>query len=376
MDDAGTLGRVDPADADDRGYTPAGGQASDWMSGSESQGEESILDQAEVDRLLGYHPRDAARVSGDIRDMADPAAVAYERLPALETVFERAVGLLSRGLREFFQGNVEVRLLGTSSVRLGDYLDSIPLPAQVAVFGAEGWAGGGLLTVSHGLAYATFDLLLGGRRGAGSARFDGRPFTALEMQLVRGLFEVALARVQEAFAPLSPVQLALERVERNPRLATVARASSAAVLLRIGIDMDGRGGELELVLPYASLEPIRPLLVQSTLGDGLGRDRVWEGHVATELWQAEVAVEAVLHEASVPLQKILALEVGSTLMFEARTNDLVSLRSGNWVLAQGRVGRMDDRIAVQVATPLSQPRTTLDVFHSPAPTAARRAESP
>ena len=53
------------------------------------------------------------------------------------------IRLLSTSLRNFFQDNVEVTLDNITSVRFGDYLNSIPLPVQLAVFRREGWDNSG-----------------------------------------------------------------------------------------------------------------------------------------------------------------------------------------------------------------------------------------
>src|SRR4030095_8642530 len=95
----------------------------------------------------------------------------------LEIIFDRMIRLLSTSLRNFFQDNVEVTLDNITSVRFGDYLNSIPLPVQLAVFRAEGWENSGLITVESNLAYSALDLLLGGKRGGTGARLGGRPVT-------------------------------------------------------------------------------------------------------------------------------------------------------------------------------------------------------
>jgi flagellar motor switch protein FliM len=274
------------------------------------------------------------------------------------------VRLLSTSLRNFFQDNVEVTLDGISSVRFGDYLNSIPLPVQLAVFHAEGWDNSGLVTVESNLAYSTLDLLLGGKRGGAVGRLDGRPFTAIEMRLIKRMVEIVLTDAELAFNPLSPVKFVVDRIETNPRFATITRPANAAILIDLKLDMEGRGGLLQILLPYATIEPIRDLLLQSFMGEKLGRDHIWEGHLATELWQAELTVEVVLHEMRTPLKQVLALQVGDTLMFDARPNELVTLRCGEWALTQGRVGRIDDSIAVQLVRPLRRSRTTLAAFEA------------
>ena len=72
--------------------------------------------------------------------------------------------------------------------------------------------------------------------------------------------------------------------------------------MRLRIDMEDRGGSIELLLPYATIEPIRNVLLQMFMGEKFGRDTIWEGHLATEVAQAEISVDAVLYEADIPLE--------------------------------------------------------------------------
>src|SRR3990167_1767321 len=72
-----------------------------------------------------------------IRAIVNSALVSYERLPMLEIVFDRLVRLMTTSLRNFTSDNVEVSLDNISSIRFGDYLNSIPLPAILSVFRAE-----------------------------------------------------------------------------------------------------------------------------------------------------------------------------------------------------------------------------------------------
>jgi hypothetical protein len=95
-------------------------------------------------------------------------------------------------------------------MRFGDYLNSIPLPAILAVFRAEQLDNFGLLTVDSNLIYSIVDVLLGGRRGTAAMRIEGRPYTTIERTLVTRMVEVVLDDAK-AFAPLTPVNFTLDR---------------------------------------------------------------------------------------------------------------------------------------------------------------------
>src|SRR5271156_696071 len=326
-------------------------------------GAERILTQEEIDSLLGFSLADVSlNDNSGIRAIIDSAMVSYERLPMLEIIFDRLVRLMTTSLRNFTSDNVEVSLDRITSVRFGDYLNSIPLPAILAVFKAEEWDNFGLATVDSSLIYSMIDVLLGGRRGQTSLRIEGRPYTTIETNLVKRLVEVVLADAEQAFRPLSPVTFSIDRLETNPRFAAISRPAHAALLVRLRIDMEDRGGNIELLLPYATMEPIRPVLLQMFMGEKFGRDPIWEGHFATELGIAEISVDAVLYEAEIPLKQLMRLKVGDTLPLDMRADALVAVRCGNVTLTEGRMGRVGDRVAIRVAKQLRKPNTTFAMF--------------
>ncbi|HWE44962.1 MAG TPA: flagellar motor switch protein FliM [Caulobacteraceae bacterium] len=346
---------ADALDTDDQ--TEPTGEIAEATEGFENEvvgGGERILNQDEIDSLLGFDLSDdeGAERSG-IRAIINSALVSYERLPMLEIVFDRLVRLMTTSLRNFTSDNVEVSLDNISSIRFGDYLNSIPLPAILAVFRAEELDNYGLLTVDSNLIYSIVDVLLGGRRGTAALRIEGRPYTTIERVLVQRMVEVVLSDAKAAFEPLTPVHFNLDRLETNPRFAAIARPANAAILVKLRIDMEDRGGRIELLLPYATLEPIRKMLLQQFMGEKFGRDNIWEGHLATELWTTQVEVSAVLAEQTAPLSSVLNLEVGQTLMLGATPDSLVELRCGQIELTQARMGRRGEHIAVRVEQPLA-----------------------
>lgn len=341
-----------------------GDLAAEWeaMVGGGSMGErfnmpvgaERILNQDEIDSLLGFDlSEDDYNERSGIRAIINSAMVSYERLPMLEIVFDRLVRLMTTSLRNFTSDNVEVSLDNISSIRFGDYLNSIPLPAILAVFRAEELDNYGLLTVDSNLIYSIVDVLLGGRRGTAALRIEGRPYTTIERVLVQRMVEVVLNDARAAFEPLTAVNFNLDRLETNPRFAAIARPANAAILVKLRIDMEDRGGRIELLLPYATLEPIRKMLLQQFMGEKFGRDNIWESHLATELWTTQMEVRAVLDEQQMPLSQVLNFKVGETIVLNANADSPVQLRCGAIPLTTGRMGRKGHSIAVRVDNPLA-----------------------
>ncbi|MEQ8369535.1 MAG: flagellar motor switch protein FliM [Alphaproteobacteria bacterium] len=328
-----------------------GGDAGD----DDGENADRILEQAEIDSLLGFGGDGNGEATSGVQAIINSALVSYERLPLLEVVFDRMVRLLTTSLRNFTSDNVEVSLDSVTSVRFGDYLNSIPLPAMLSVFRAEEWDNQGLLVIDSALIYSVVDVLLGGRRGT-AARIEGRPYTTIERNLVERMIHVVLADFSAAFDPLSAVTFRFDRLETNPRFASIARPANAAVVARLRIDMEDRGGRIEVIIPYATLEPIRELLLQMFMGEKFGRDSIWETHLATQLWNTDVEIEAVLDQQQVSLPTVLNLKVGDRFVLDCTANSPVALRCGDVVLFEGSMGRQKDRMAVKVSDVLYKKR--------------------
>ncbi|MBO42965.1 MAG: flagellar motor switch protein FliM [Rhodospirillaceae bacterium] len=335
---------VDADDADDADAVASNEEVID-----DAGGPERILSQDEIDSLLGFREggRDGGEKTG-IEAILDGGSVSYERLPMLEVVFDRLVRMMSTSLRNFTSDNVEVSLDNITSIRFGDYLNAIPLPAMLSVFKAEEWDNFGLITVDSALIYSIVDVLLGGRRGTAAMRIEGRPYTTIERNLVERMIEVVLSDLSAAFDPLSSVTFSYDRLETNPRFATIGPPANAAIVARLRVDMEDRGGRLELLIPYATLEPVRDLLLQMFMGEKFGRDAIWENHLATELWFTEVGLQAVLDEMTISLADVLDWQVGSRLQLQATPESLVSLHCGERLMFKGSMGRKDGKIAVRV----------------------------
>jgi flagellar motor switch protein FliM len=84
------------------------------------------------------------------------------------------------------------------------------------------------------------------------------------------------------------------------------------------------------------------------MGEKFGRDSIWESHLATELWSTKVEIDAILDEQIMPLEKIMNLEIGQTVMLNATPDSKIELRCRGVPLLRGRMGRAGTSVAVRV----------------------------
>jgi len=318
-------------------------------------------DQMQRAAPQGLRPRETPRGipasdQAGIDAIINAGLVSTERLPMLDVVFDRLVRLMTASLRSLTSDTVAVSIETVAPVRFGAFLNDLPRPSLIGVAQARAWDNSALLIVRPDLAFAIVDVMLGGRRGVPPARIGGRGFTAIETKLVTRLIDVVLSDLGAAFAPLASVGFARDRIETNPRFAGIARPTSVAVNARFRIEIDERGGLIDLVIPHATLEPVRALLLQRFTGETFGRDRIWERHLASELQRARVEVEAVLGEQQMTLAEVMGFRPGQTLLFGTREEHPIALRCGGRTIGHGRMGRTGGQVAVRLTDRETEPQ--------------------
>src|SRR3546814_18116819 len=141
------------------------------------------------------------------------------------------------------------------------------------------------MQVDSALSYSFVAGLLGGPRGTAAMRIEGRPDTTIERNLVERMVHVVLADLSAAFDPLSPVTFRFDRLETNPRFATIARPANAIIVVTLRVDMEDRGGLIELLIPYATLEPVRELLLPMFMGAKFCSNSIGDSHLPAARWK-------------------------------------------------------------------------------------------
>lgn len=313
------------------------------------------LDQSEIDNILGnVFEKSHTREESGIERIIKAGFVSYERMPMLENAFDRLIRLLSATLRAFTNDSVDITLESIKSLRFGDYMESVPSSSSFGVFKAEQWKNLGLIIVDSALSYSIIDLLMGGQRGSGTKIIENRAHTPIERSLIEKLITITLADLSTAFEPVCKIDFTFDRLEMSSSFAVIARPSNATVAARFHIDMEDRSGNMDIVIPYATLEPVREKLTQQFMGENYGSDSIWGEHLLGEIIETNVTVSAILNEKEFPLRDILSLEKGSTLIFphQEGTPYKVRLQCDDTPMFEGTLGKINDRLSVKIGARL------------------------
>lgn len=317
-------------------------------------GGDGTFDQAGIDALFGFDDSMPAAPKSGLKAVIESNVISHERLPMLEVVCERMVRTFATSMRNLTSDAIDVSLEEVTSTRFGEFINRVALPAMLGVFQVHEWENYGVVAVDSSLIYAVVDALLGGRKGNMPHRIEGRAFTTIETMLVSKMIQLALDDFAGAFEAIEPVRMELERVETSPRFAAIAGPSNIAAIATFRVDMEGRGGKFSILLPYATIEPVREKLLQRFMGEKLGRDRMWETHMASELRNTEAIVDVVLGEKLMRVHDVMTLAVGQTIGLNRGPDDALEVHCGGVPLGRAHIGQRCNNIAIRMVSDITK----------------------
>ena len=339
-----------PAAATAAAEAPAPATGGDALAAEWAKSAGRALDQRDIDNLFGgpTPAKNKDQIRSGFEALVGGAVVGMERMPMLNIVVDRLSRLMTTSIRKFTADNADVSIERTRPVRLRDFLDSIALPAMIAVIRAEQWDSYCLAALDSRLIGSIVDVLLGGRKNQ-LQPIEGRPYTPIERTFVERLVgDVITKDLKRSFESICEVDFTLERFEGTPSYAAITKLTAAAVTFRAEVMMEGRGGHIDFLIPYAALEPVRDVLSQEFVGKKQGGDTIWRSHLLTEVPRAEVRLRAVIERRQVPAQELARWQVGSMLVLDRRHDDPIDVFCGDLLVFRARIAEQDGRVALHV----------------------------
>ncbi len=336
------------------------------FSSLEDEGEDTdspLLGQDEIDTLLPSDSVGQEKKKG-LGALVNSQRITVERLPALEGIYERFARIAAGSLRYFTSENVDVTFGKIEPVRFGDYLNSIPLPSLLVIFKADEWESRGLILLDNSLIYSIVDILHGGRRTRQLRSNEGKPYTVIETRMVERMVNVVLNDLASAFDPVSTVNLQFERMENDPRFASIALPTNTAVVADFTIGIDRRSGTMRVVMPYRTLEPVKAELSQQLLGESFGEYGTWARHFSESVRVSSIELEAVLSEFQSTLGKAFSWKRGSIININLPLDPPINVKSGGAPLFVAGMGSKDGRMALRLLRRAEVPTTEGEGMHA------------
>ncbi len=327
-----------------------------------------VLEQDEIDALLrgvnsgalDMSPRQAddPSIARDY-DFSTQTRIVRGRMPTLEMINERLARALRLSIFSMLRRSPEISVLGISTPKYAEYIPTLSVPTSLNLIRFLPLTGTGLMIFEAKLIFALIDTYFGGN--GRHAKIEGRDFTPTENQIIQMLLDQLIAAVQEAWSPVMASKVEFINREMNPHFANLVSPTEIVVVSRLRLDIDGKGGEIHITLPYAMLEPLKDTLRAGMQSDRADREERWSQLLRNELEDSEVDLVTRLGAVDMTVSSLIDLRPGDIIPCEF--NGSVTVLADGIALFSGELGQQRGKQVVRISEMnIRKSGNSLDVF--------------
>jgi len=322
---------------------------------------DDILSQDEVDALLKGMGGGDVETEGDdtsggqsakVYDFTNQERIVRGRLPALDIINERFARGFQRHFNEMIMASVEVTAGEVKIIKMIDYLRNLFVPTSLNIYRINPLNGVSLFTLDSKLIFTAVDIYFGGT-GLLPFKIEGREYTPVEMSMVRSILDITSENMRKAWGPVMDIEIEYMHSEMNPKFAGIVDPTDMIVVSPINVRFEGVEGRVDIVMPYAMLEPVRDKLeegMQNLQGES---DNRWSRTLKEESKNIEIDLSVNLAELQMSVDDLMKMERGDIIPLEMPKT--VTVKAENIAIMRGKLGESNNKKAVKIEKVLRHP---------------------
>ncbi|PPD05675.1 MAG: flagellar motor switch protein FliM [Methylobacter sp.] len=295
------------------------------------EAEEGAGEQSEFKSLRAY-------------DFASQERIVRGRMPTLEMVNERFARYLRVSLFNFLRRSAEISTPAIEIQKYSEYVQGLFVPTNLNIVRFAPLRGRALIVMDPRLVFTAVDNFFGGG-GHFYSKVDGREFTPTEMRVIRLILDMIFKDLMEAWKQVMDLHIEYSSSEINPQFASIVSPSEIVVISTIHVELEGGGGNINIVMPYSMLEPIREML-DAVTSDRSEVDGRWQEALRNEIMRIELELDSILVEKHMTVGDIMRFKKGDVIPIDFP--DSVALRAAGVSIFEGKIGISDGNYAVQI----------------------------
>jgi len=294
------------------------------MNATETQMNQ-VLSQNEVDALLSA-VSDNRVESGNPNPAGGPGVIQYDlanqdriirgRMPTLDIIHDRFIRLFRMTLSNSLRKMANISVNSTGPLKFSEFMNSLPLPSCLNILRLDPLRGAAVMVVESKLLYALVDSYFGGN-DVPYTKIEGKDFTQIEIKIARRLVMTAIDDLEKAWEPVYPLKIGYSRTEINPQFVAIVPPSDVVIATTFDVELEKVSGTIKIVIPYATLEPIKSKLSVGFQSEQLEVDFIWINRIKEKIMQTNANLLVRLGAADIKVRDLLELEPGDIIQLNS-----------------------------------------------------------
>jgi len=287
--------------------------------------------------------RKAEEIRG--HDFRQSGFLAPSELRRIRQRHEQFVRSLAARLAIFLRLEFSLQLSKIQIAGYQNFIENLPTPTHITLFKTEPLKGVGLLVIPPKLGLTLVDRLLG---GTGQSTEEARDLSEIEIALIDQVSALVINEWCNHWPEMKNLHPALLGHENNSRYLQTAMPDAAMLVLTLSGGIGEQSDHMQLVFPYATVEPLVRLLSPSLPGAETVPARASKPKWNTEFDEVKVPVVAEWHGLMMSAGEISKLKVGDMLALDPACAAQVHLLLSDVPKFIGRPGTSGGKWAVQL----------------------------
>lgn len=285
-----------------------------------------VLSQTEVDALLSAvsdnrvdsdDMGDDAMKSGVVQyDLANQDRIIRGRMPTLDIIHDRFIRLFRVTLSNALRKMANLSVNSTGPLKFSEFMNSLPLPSCLNILRLDPLRGAAVMVIESKLLYALVDSFFGGN-DVPYTKIEGKDFTQIEIKIARRVVLSAIDDYEKAWEPVYPLKVGYSRTEINPQFVAVVPPSDVVIATTFDVELEKVSGTIKIVIPYATLEPIKSKLSVGFQSEQLEVDFIWINRIKEQIMGTSANVLVKLGEADIALRDLMELQAGDIIQLNS-----------------------------------------------------------
>jgi flagellar motor switch protein FliM len=286
-----------------------------------------VLSQEEID--LVFRNLQARRQQADpaLRaqpyDFRRPDRIAKDQLRAIHLLHDNFSRSLASSLSAYLRAYVVVNLISVEQLAFLEFTQCLPSPTCIVSLGMKPFDGEAVMELNPNIVFPILEMLLGGT-GRSQTKVE-REITEIERTILDGVLRIILHDLQEAWAPITPIQFAVGTHETEPQLLQMLSPSEAVVAVGIEIRIGEVAGMMNIGIPSIIIKMLRQKFDQQwsiRKSESSGRD---QRRMAGLLGGSSLRLDARIQGPTLSLADLMRLQTGDVVAFDYPTHRPVDL---------------------------------------------------
>ena len=324
-----------------------------------------VLSQDEVDALLsavnddgeseieaGFHDEyEDGEGTDNVQsyDLTNQDRVIRGRMPILEIIYERFIRSFRVSLSNSLRKISTISMISTDLLKFGEFVNTLPIPSCMCIMRFNELRGPALIVFESKLAYAIIDSYFGGTDRP-FTKIEGKEFTSIELSFMKRVMDMAINDLEEAWAPVHKIDAQYMRTEINPQFVGVVPPSDVIITTTFEVEFESASGTIMVVIPYATIEPIKQKLSSSYQSENDVVDSLWTQAMHEHVKQATASAIVKLGETEMTIGDLIGLQVGDIIPLSQEVSGELAVEIEDVKKFNCLVGEYKGNKAVQITS--------------------------